>query len=725
MMKKTILASFLSLALVVSGISPSYAAAAEEKNTSGLSLFTREFVRQNNGLNHYQYLSESGNVLDFHSDSISPKKKKSTATLPISYDARQEQAVTDIKDQGVTGACWAFSALKSLESSSIRKGITSLNNTDFSENHLAWYTYHGITDPTSPLYGDTNKIDSYDNIYNQGGAPIDSMSILANWWGAAKEQDAPFQADTIQDVKEMTTNMESADESLRTKSTVHFTNASYYDDADIATKKQAIMDNGSMSVALYFNNNDVYQKNGEYSVYQNFYDSEDANHCVTIVGWDDNFSSFKTTPSQGNGAWLIANSYGSDWGKNGYYWVSYYDTSLCEFITYEADTTNNYDTNYQYDGAGFESGFIGENEDITFANVFTNTSSSPQKISAAAFYTLTDGQEYQISIYRNLKTKNPTDGIQMTDCNTRGTVTYNGYHTIPLEKSIIVAPGESFSVVTTFVNNQTTIYVPVEGTGTSKNSSKSFGSQAGQSFIYDTDRNSWIDTTKYTESGIGGTKNLNNVCLKAFGINVSQQEYEEQEKTAQTITPTKTPGNNNSNNDTSSNNKNPGSTEKKIATTKIKPKNSKITMGKREKVTLSYTVTPSNTTDAFSYSSSNPSVASVNIRGIVTGKKKGTAKITISSSSGKTASVTIHVKKAPTSVKVKAGKKVIRKGKTTKIKVSLSKKSASYKITYRSSNKKIATVSNKGVVKGKKKGRVKIKVKTFNGKTGTVKIKVK
>lgn len=734
MIKKCIITSILSLALVVSGMTPISAAAAQKNNSSGFSLFTRELVSQNNGLNRYQYVDESGETIDFTQDSASSSKKKRTTSVPSSYDARKEQAVTGIKDQGITGSCWAFGALKSLESSSIQKGLTALEDTDFSENHMAWYAYHGVTDSSSSIYGDANKIDREYSIYDQGGSPIDSIFVLANWWGAAKEEDAPFTADSESEVAQMTSNMESADESLRTKSTVHFTNANYYDEADLATKKQAIIDNGSMSVALYFSTQDVYEKNGEYSVYQTRYDSDYANHCVTIVGWDDNFSSFRTTPSQGKGAWLIANSYGSEWGNEGYYWVSYYDTSLCEFITYEADAADNYDTNYQYDGAGYESGFIGDGEDIIFSNVFTNTSDSPQEISAAAFYTMTDAQKYEISLYRNLKSKNPTNGDYVADCTTTGTAAYQGYHTIPLNDSIIVAPGESFSVVTTFFYENSTIYVPVEGTGSSPNSRTSYSSQTGQSFVYDTDSQSWLDTTKYPGTGLQRTTNLNNLCLKAFGTNVSQEDYEKQEETYLPSSPTKAPeGNNSGNNGNNSGNNgnnsssgsNSSSQNEKIATTKITPKSKKITMGKGEKVTLSYTFSPSNSTDTFRYTSSKPSVASVNSKGVITGKKKGSAKITISSSSGKTATVAVTVKKAPSSVKVKAGKKTIKKGKTTKIKVTLSKKSASYKITYRSSNKKIATVNSKGVVKGKKKGTVKIKVKTYNGKTGTVKIRVK
>lgn len=732
MSKRTLLASILSLSLAISGTVPTYAA-PEKEDSSHLSLFTRELAGQNEGLNRYKYVDESGNFIDFSESSISAGQRKRATQLPASYDARKENAVTDIKNQGITGSCWAFGAIKALESSSIRKGISSLEDTDLSENHLAWYSYNGIPDTNHSLYGDTAKIIGRDSIYDQGGNFLNAVATLANWWGAAKEEDAPFTAGSEQEVSAMENRMAAAGESLRTKNAVHLTDAQVYDDASLAVKKQAIIDNGSMSVSLYFDEDDVYAKNGEYSVYQRRHGSDSANHTVTIVGWDDNFSSFRNTPSRGKGAWLIANNYGPDWAKDGYYWVSYYDASLCEFVTFEADRTDNYDTNFGYDGAGYGSGLSVDKEDFHFSNVFTNTSSSPQKISAAAFYTLSDGQKYEVSVFRNLKSKNPVDGDYVTNCTTQGTADYSGYHTIPLKEGIIVAPGESFSVVTTFFHQNNTVYVPLEGPNSS---GLSFGSRLGQSFYYDSQKRSWVDTTSYSEPGMG-SMNLNNVCLKAFGKTVSQKEYETQEETFTPGTSPTIPGNTTPSQDV---NQNPGDSDDTensnpddllpdqnttVPVTKIKLNTKNLMIGKGEKVALPYTVTPSNTTDKISYRSSSPSVAAINSRGVVAGKKTGTAKITLTATFGKSASVTVTVKKAPSSVKARAGKKTLKKGKTTRIKVSLSKKSASYQITYQSSNKKVATVNSKGVVKARKKGTAKIKVKTFNGKKATVKIKVK
>ena len=159
----------------------------------------------------------------------------------------------------------------------------------------------------------------------------------------------------------------------------------------------------------------------------------------------------------------------------------------------------------------------------------------------------------------------------------------------------------------------------------------------------------------------------------------------------------------------------PAPTQKPVVkTTGITAKVAQVYVGKKATVQ----VTKENVTGTAKFKSSNKKVATVNAKGVVTGKKAGKAKITVTV--GKyTKVLNITVKKP--SFKLAKASASIKKGKKTTIKVKAAPVS---KVTYKSSNKSVATVTKKGVVTGKKKGTAKITVKC-NGITRTFKVTVK
>ena len=120
------------------------------------------------------------------------------------------------------------------------------------------------------------------------------------------------------------------------------------------------------------------------------------------------------------------------------------------------------------------------------------------------------------------------------------------------------------------------------------------------------------------------------------------------------------------------------------------------------------------------YKSSNTSIATVNAKGVVTVKKKGKCKITVTSiydSKVKgTLSLTVSKGKQKAKITLKKSKESIIVGNTTTIKVKSFKGLSNKNLTFSSSDKKIATVSSKGKVTGKKAGTATITVTSLINK---------
>ena len=151
--------------------------------------------------------------------------------------------------------------------------------------------------------------------------------------------------------------------------------------------------------------------------------------------------------------------------------------------------------------------------------------------------------------------------------------------------------------------------------------------------------------------------------------------------------------------------------KKAVATSSIKNVEKSLKLNVGEKRTLAPVISPITTFDKVSYSSSNKKVATVTKKGVILAKKSGTAKITVKSGKKKvTVKVTV-AKKAPTGMNGVPAGKTLKKGKSFTMKPKLTPSGAEAKITYRSSNKKVATVNAKGKVTAKKAGTATITVK--------------
>ena len=401
----------------------------------------------------------------------------SRGTLPSSYDLRTYNKVSPVKDQDPYGTCWTFATFGSMES-----GLLPGSLWDLSEDNMAL----------------TSGFD-YDP-YNGGGNETMSAACLARG-GPVSEADDPY-GDHV-----ATPNLAPR---LRLLDMSYVCSDSADPKNDAAD--QAAIKNGLMSLgALYTNMNwatgaytaatDAFYGGGSY------YSQANEGHAVTIVGWDDtipaiNFANALYGTPPGPGAWLIKNSWGTGWGQQGYFWLSYYDYWAGRTaVFFQAGDVGSWTGIYQYDPLGWVNmlGYSSSTPTTAWgANDFTATSSD--QVMAVGFYALLAGTSYEVytaSIHNGARTLCAS-----------GTAVAAGYHVVNLNPRLSVTAGQPFSVIVKLTTPGYDYPMPVECAETGYSSGAT--SSAGQSFM-SPDGSTWAD--------VGAPGRLPwpaNVCIKAF-----------------------------------------------------------------------------------------------------------------------------------------------------------------------------------------------------------------
>ena len=150
------------------------------------------------------------------------------------------------------------------------------------------------------------------------------------------------------------------------------------------------------------------------------------------------------------------------------------------------------------------------------------------------------------------------------------------------------------------------------------------------------------------------------------------------------------------------------------APTALSPGIESATLGVGEKLALNPSVGEGEAT-VFAFSSGKKKVASVSAKGVITGKKKGTAAITVKTHNGLRARVNVKVVKAPASVAVSRSELSMRPGETARLSAWVSAGSASA-IAWASSDTDVVTVDGEGNVTALKPGKALVRARTYNKK---------
>jgi hypothetical protein len=265
--------------------------------------------------------------------------------------------------------------------------------------------------------------------------------------------------------------------------------------------KQAIMAYGALMTSMYYGS-------GYYnSLYKTYYfdGTAIANHTVAIVGWDDNFdkNKFSSIPP-GDGAFIIKNSWGTGWGENGYFYISYYDTSVGKYnyMFNNAEPTTHYSRIYQYDPLGWLTSLGYGSNTAWFSNIFT--ASASEGLAAVSFHTASPNSSYELYLYTTV-TSGPTTGSLAGSQS--GTIASAGYHTISLNSSVPLTSGQKFSIVMKLTTPGYNYPVPIEEPFTDYSSQAT--ANPGESYV-SSNGSSWTDLTSHSWCVEC------NVCLKAF-----------------------------------------------------------------------------------------------------------------------------------------------------------------------------------------------------------------
>lgn len=384
-------------------------------------------------------------------------------SLPTSYSSKEKGYVTDVKNQGSLGTCWAFGPIAAMESYALRHGLVdSPSEIDLSEYALASLTFDDSTYTSSTGSASDDKTTTNDihNCLMNGGNDQYVFKTLTKWAGLMNEADYPY-------ISAGTTESTYDAEKVRYILTGQY----FINMQNMDLVKQAIMEYGA--VVGHYNANDEYDAD-YYKVYHYTYETVGTNHAIAIVGWDDSIpaSAFgvvdkddrsKTHVPEGPGGWLIKNSWGTSWGESGYMWISYYDKSIINVscCAYEIAPRSEYDYNYQHDGGSIMGTGLAFGTN-TFANVFEVTGTESQEIKAVSFGVEDVNREYSIMIYKNPEEDEPMSGTPMLDEPITGTTTFAGYYTVPLPEKIKLDRGDTFSVIIEFDQN-TAIVTEVAG----------------------------------------------------------------------------------------------------------------------------------------------------------------------------------------------------------------------------------------------------------------------
>ena len=377
--------------------------------------------------------------------------------LPKKYDGRTMDFVAKVKDQKQTNSCWAFSTTSALEYLSKKKFDLDY---EFSPRHLVYSTVRKFNNNEVNEFG-------YNRVPADGGNFFGSASYFVNGLGPVLESDMPFEnnentldisaiqnKEVILDVNDIVLKYDGVSNAVCSMD-------------ELNEIKQYVYEYGAVVMSTHMDFTSKYLNSITGGYYYN--GSLPANHAVLIVGWDDDYSkdNFSSTnkPSQ-DGAFIVQNSYGTSFGDDGYYYVSYKDVHICNLYMVITGADEVVEDNvYGHDklGTNMNVGFTySSDKTVGYAmNVFTKEEGKKEILKEVTFASSGAGTYDIYFVEGHGKTKKISEMILIGSGESKeiGYITYN------LEKPILLGSDVTdFSIVVYYDSVDSTLPIPVSGT---------------------------------------------------------------------------------------------------------------------------------------------------------------------------------------------------------------------------------------------------------------------
>jgi len=348
--------------------------------------------------------------------------------LPGTFDWRTSGKVTPVKDQSTCGTCWIFGTVAALESKVLIGNSTAF---DFSEQNVVC-----CTDP-SWVYLDSDRC--------MGGGWSWLAADTLSKKGTRLEACDPYNTTTI--------DTETCDD---TCTTTKYVTGYRFVAVNTTAIKDAVYDHGPVSMAMYI---DSSYYNSTTNVYY-YTGSATPNHLVCIVGWNDTIEH-----PGGSGAWIVKNSWGTDWGgncgygsENGYFYLCYGSGNMEEAARYEYKDYSPSEKIYYWDEAGWVASAGYQEYDYAWmANVFTMTASGT--LTHVDFWTTSNNAAYEIYVYQD---SNPADGLPSPLHSQTGSCQEAGYYSINLTSPVSVSAGVKYTIAAKMTTTGYNYSIPIE-----------------------------------------------------------------------------------------------------------------------------------------------------------------------------------------------------------------------------------------------------------------------